>query len=87
AGASVTIAGWDVIIEAMETTSARVNDHFWHAGNINGLLIKSGFNISFNKTRLKNQIWILHRANPDLRSAQVNFDRGSARGRTSDTYD
>lgn len=80
-----TLPNWDVEIDAYED-NYRTNDQFFVGGNINYLLVRSGFNIQFRGTRLKLQRWVDPCIKISLRAARIEFDVPS-RGRGDNVFD
>jgi hypothetical protein len=78
------IRGWDLLIEA-ETLARQVNDQFFTGGNINYTKIDAGFNLNFNGTRLKEQVWIGDSLADINRIFFVRNGRGRSSETTSDT--
>ena len=73
---SANLPNWDVFIDVNGGDPIiRTNDMFFEGGNMNYTKINRGFNINFNGTRLKTQVW-LGEVN------RVKIDR-NGRGRSS----
>lgn len=77
---TASLPNWDVYIDVNPGDPiARTNDQYFIGGNINYLKVNRGYNINFEGTRLKSQIWINE-------GHRINFNR-SSRGRVSGDFD
>lgn len=78
------LKGWDLLVEA-ESAGRQVNDQFFTGGNINFTKIDAGFNLNFNGTRMKEQVWIGDTHDEINRIFFVRNGRGRVADTTSDT--
>lgn len=81
---TITNDNWDLYHDSRDNVS-RVSDLFYTGGNSNFTLVAGAYNIMFNGTRLKEQIYIDPRANEALRPNMI-LRMGTLRGRDIEAY-